>query len=116
MLYKASLGQLDSSEIEWDTRSALAVVLASAGYPESPKLNDEIYIEDRIIPDSYIFHAGTIYKNNKLLTSGGRVLAVAALGNSVKEAQLKAYEAINTIKFNGVQYRKDIGYRALNND
>jgi len=116
MLYKASLGQLDSSEIEWDTRSALAVVLASAGYPESPKLNDEIYIEDRIIPDSYIFHAGTIYKNNKLLTSGGRVLAVAALGNSVKEAQLKVYEAINTIKFNGVQYRKDIGYRALNND
>ena len=116
MLYKASLGQLDSSEIEWDTRSALAVVLASAGYPESPKLNDEIYIEDRIIPDSYIFHAGTIYKNNKLLTSGGRVLAVAALANSVKEAQLKVYEAINTIKFNGVQYRKDIGYRALNND
>ena len=116
MLYKASLGHLDSSEIEWDTRSALAVVLASAGYPESPKLNDEIYIEDRIIPDSYIFHAGTIYKNNKLLTSGGRVLAVAALANSVKEAQLKVYEAINTIKFNGVQYRKDIGYRALNND
>ena len=116
MLYKASLGQLDSSEIEWDTRSALAVVLASAGYPESPKLNDEIYIEDRIIPDSYIFHAGTIYKNNKLLTSGGRILAVAALANSVKEAQLKVYEAINTIKFNGVQYRKDIGYRALNND
>ncbi|CAN1491945.1 PurD Phosphoribosylamine-glycine ligase [Methylophilaceae bacterium] len=116
MLYKASLGQLDSSEIEWDTRSALAVVLASAGYPESPKLNDEIYIEDLIIPDSYIFHAGTIYKNNKLLTSGGRVLAVAALANSVKEAQLKVYEAINTIKFNGVQYRKDIGYRALNND
>ena len=116
MLYKASLGQLDSSEIEWDTRSALAVVLASAGYPESPKLNDEIYIEDRIIPDSYIFHAGTIYKDNKLLTSGGRVLAVTALGNSVKEAQLRAYEAIDTIKFNGAQYRHDIGYRALNNN
>ena len=107
---------LDSLEIEWDIRTALAVVLASAGYPESPRLNDEIHIEDRIIPDSYIFHAGTVYKDNKLLTSGGRVLAVTALGNSVKEAQFKAYEAINTVKFNGVQYRKDIGYRALNNN
>jgi phosphoribosylamine--glycine ligase len=116
MLYKAALGHLDSLEIEWDTRTALAVVLASAGYPESPRLNDEIHIEDRIIPDSYIFHAGTVYKDNKLLTSGGRVLAVTALGNSVKEAQFKAYEAINTVKFNGVQYRKDIGYRALNNN
>jgi phosphoribosylamine--glycine ligase len=116
MLYKAALGHLNSLEIEWDTRTALAVVLASAGYPESPRLNDEIHIEDRIIPDSYIFHAGTIYKDNKLLTSGGRVLAVTALGNTVKEAQFKAYEAINTVKFNGVQYRKDIGYRALNNN
>ena len=62
------------------------------------------------------FKLRLLYKDNKLLTSGGRVLAVAALGNSVKEAQLKVYEAINTIKFNGVQYRKDIGYRALNND
>jgi phosphoribosylamine--glycine ligase len=116
ILYTAALGQIDSLEIEWDTRTALAVVLASAGYPESPKLDDEIYIEDRIIPDSYIFHAGTIYKDNKLLTSGGRVLAVTALGNSVKEAQLRAYEAIDTIKFNGAQYRHDIGYRALNNN
>jgi phosphoribosylamine--glycine ligase len=116
ILYKAALGHLDSLEIEWDTRTALAVVLASAGYPESPKLNDEIYIEDRIIPDSYIFHAGTIYKDNKLLTSGGRVLAVTALGNSVKEAQFKAYEVIKTVKFNGAQYRQDIGYRALNNN
>ena len=116
ILYKAAIGHLDSLEIEWDIRTALAVVLASAGYPESPRLNDEIHIEDRIIPDSYIFHAGTVYKDNKLLTSGGRVLAVTALGISVKEAQFKAYEAINTVKFNGVQYRKDIGYRALNNN
>ena len=98
------------------SRTALAVVLASAGYPESPKLNDEIHIEDRIIPDSYIFHAGTIYKDNKLLTSGGRVLAVTALGNSLKEAQIQAYEAISTVKFTGAQYRQDIGYRALNNN
>jgi phosphoribosylamine--glycine ligase len=116
ILYTAALGQIDSLDIEWDTRTALAVVLASAGYPESPKLDDEIHIEDRIIPDSYIFHAGTIYKDNKLLTSGGRVLAVTALGNSVKEAQLRAYEAIDTIKFNGAQYRQDIGYRALINN
>ena len=116
ILYTAALGQIDSLEIEWDTRTALAVVLASAGYPESPKLNDEIHIEDRIIPDSYIFHAGTIYKDNKLLTSGGRVLAVTALGNSLKEAQIQAYEAISTVKFNGAQYRQDIGYRALNNN
>lgn len=116
LLYKATLEQLDSIEIEWDKRTALAVVLASAGYPEAPKLNDEIYIEDRSIPDSYIFHAGTIYKDNKLLTSGGRVLAVTALGASVKEAQSRVYEAINTVKFNGAQYRKDIGFRALNNN
>lgn len=116
VLYKASLGQLDSTEIEWDKRTALAVVLASAGYPEAPKLNDEIHIEDHVIPDSYIFHAGTVYKDNKLLTSGGRVLAVTALGDSVKEAQSIVYEAINTVKFDGAQYRKDIGFRALNNN
>lgn len=116
MLYKSSTGHLDLTEIEWDKRTALAVVLASAGYPESPKLNDEIHIEDRVISDSYIFHAGTIFRDNKLLTSGGRVLAVTALGDSVKEAQSKAYETINTVKFNGAQYRKDIGFRALNNN
>jgi phosphoribosylamine--glycine ligase len=116
ILYTAAIGKLDSTEIEWDKRTALAVVLASADYPENPKLGDEIYIEDRLISDSYIFHAGTIYKDNKLLTSGGRVLAVTALGNSVKEAQSKVYEVINTVKFNGAQYRKDIGYRALNNN
>lgn len=116
MLYKSSTGHLDSTEIEWDKRTALAVVLASAGYPEAPKLNDEIHIEDRVISDSYIFHAGTIFKDNKLLTSGGRVLAITALGDSVKEAQSKVYEAINTVKFNGAQYRKDIGFRALNNN
>jgi len=116
MLYKSSTGHLDSTKIEWDKRTALAVVLASAGYPEAPKLNDEIHIEDRVISDSYIFHAGTIFRDNKLLTSGGRVLAVTALGDSVKEAQSKAYETINTVKFNGAQYRKDIGFRALNNN
>ena len=116
MLYKSSTGHLDSTEIEWDKRTALAVVLASEGYPEAPKLNDEIHIEDRVISDSYIFHAGTIFRDNKLLTSGGRVLAITALGDSVKEAQSKAYETINTVKFNGAQYRKDIGFRALNNN
>jgi phosphoribosylamine--glycine ligase len=116
MLYKSSTGHLDSTEIEWDKRTALAVVLASEGYPEAPKLNDEIHIEDRVISDSYIFHAGTIFRDNKLLTSGGRVLAVTALGDSVKEAQSKAYETINTVKFNGAQYRKDIGFRALNSN
>ena len=116
ILYKSAIGQLDSTKIEWDKRTALAVVLASAGYPEAPKLNDEIHIEDRLISDTYIFHAGTIFKDNKLLTSGGRVLAITALGDSVKEAQSKVYEAINTVKFNGAQYRRDIGFRALNNN
>jgi phosphoribosylamine--glycine ligase len=116
ILYKSAIGQLDSTKIEWDKRTALAVVLASAGYPETPKLNDEIHIEDRLISDTYIFHAGTIFKDNKLLTSGGRVLAITALGDSVKEAQSKVYEAINTVKFNGAQYRRDIGFRALNNN
>ena len=116
VLYKASLGEIDSTEIEWDKRTAMSVVLAAAGYPEAPKLNDEIHIDENVIPDSYIFHAGTIYKGNKLLTSGGRVLAVTALGDSIKEARSRVYEAINTVKFNGAQYRKDIGFRALHNN
>ncbi len=106
-------GRLDQAEAEWDRRPALAVVLAAANYPESPRKGDVIESLPRNEPDLHVFHAGTQLVDGKTLTSGGRVLAVTALGDSVKMAQKRAYEAVSQIRFDGMQYRKDIGYRAI---
>ncbi len=107
-------GKLDRIEAEWDRRTALAVVLAAANYPDSPRKGDVIEGLPKSEEDLHVFHAGTQLTDGKLLTSGGRVLAVTALGDSVKMAQKRAYEAVAQIRFDGMQYRKDIGYRALN--
>jgi phosphoribosylamine--glycine ligase len=107
-------GTLDKVEAEWDRRTALAVVLAAANYPESPKKGDVIEGLPKDEEDLHVFHAGTQLADGKLVTSGGRVLAVTALGDSVKMAQKRAYEAVAQIRFAGMQYRKDIGFRALN--
>jgi phosphoribosylamine--glycine ligase len=107
-------GKLDQIEAEWDRRTALAVVLAAADYPESPRKGDVIEGLPKNEQDLHVFHAGTQLADGKLVTSGGRVLAVTALGDSVKMAQKRAYEAVSQIRFAGMQYRKDIGYRALN--
>jgi phosphoribosylamine---glycine ligase len=106
-------GRLDQVEAEWDRRTALGVVVASAGYPDAPRKGDAIthLPEDR--DDCMTFHAGTTLGDNDLVTSGGRVLCVTALGDTVRAAQKSAYEAVQQVRFDGMQYRRDIGHRAL---
>jgi phosphoribosylamine--glycine ligase len=106
-------GTLDQVEAEWDRRTALGVVMASYNYPETPRLNDEITGLPTNLVDAQVFHAGTVLNNQQVLTNGGRVLCVTALGETVKFAQQQAYRIAEDIKFEGAQYRKDIGYRAV---
>jgi phosphoribosylamine--glycine ligase len=107
-------GTLDSIEAQWDRRAALGVVLAAAGYPESPRKGDEIHGLPDDGEDFHVFHAGTEEKDGKVLTSGGRVLCVTALGDKVKIAAERAYEVAEKIRFDGMQFRTDIGHRAFN--
>ncbi len=111
---QAIAGTLDTVELEWDRRTALGVVLAAHNYPESPRKGDRISDIPAETDDSVTFHAGTTLSDGKLTTSGGRVLCVVGLADSVRSAQSVAYETINQISFDGMQYRHDIGYRALN--
>jgi phosphoribosylamine--glycine ligase len=113
LLQQAVAGNLDKAEAHWDRRFALGVVMASANYPASPKIGDEITGLPKDLEDAYVFHAGTKLVNGKAVTSGGRVLCVTALGETVKFAQQKAYRIIEDIHFDGAQYRTDIGYRAI---
>ena len=106
-------GTLDKVEAEWDRRTALGVVLATANYPDAPRSGDEIAGLPRDEEDFHVFHAGTALKDGKVVTSGGRVLCVTALGDSVKIAQRRAYEIADQIHFDGCQMRRDIGYRAI---
>jgi phosphoribosylamine--glycine ligase len=107
-------GTLDTIEAEWDRRAALGVVLAAAGYPEAPRKGDEIHGLPRDGEDFHVFHAGTGEKDGRIVTSGGRVLCVTALGDKVKMAAERAYEIAEKIRFDGMQFRKDIGHRAFN--
>ena len=109
----ATNGQLRGKFAEWDPRPALGVVLASAGYPENYKKGDVISGLDIEQADLKVFHAGTSEKDGEILTAGGRVLCVSALGDSVKDAQQKAYESVGKIHWDGMFYRKDIGHRAI---
>jgi phosphoribosylamine--glycine ligase len=106
-------GTLDQAEAEWDRRTALGVVMASANYPDTPRLGDAITGLPKNLVDAHVFHAGTTLTDDKVLTSGGRVLCVTALGETVKFAQQQAYKILDDIKFDGAQYRTDIGYRAI---
>jgi phosphoribosylamine--glycine ligase len=106
-------GTLDQAEAQWDRRTALGVVMASANYPDTPRLGDEITGLPKHLEDAHVFHAGTQLIDGKVLTSGGRVLCVTALGETVKFAQQQAYKIVDQIKFNGEQHRTDIGYRAI---
>lgn len=106
-------GTLDKAEADWDRRTALGVVMASANYPDTPRLGDEITGLPKQLIDAHVFHAGTTMKDGKVVTSGGRVLCVTALGETVKFAQQQAYNILDEIKFDGAQYRTDIGYRAI---
>jgi phosphoribosylamine--glycine ligase len=111
---QAIAGTLDTVELEWDRRTALGVVLAAHNYPDTPRKGDRINGIPAETADSVTFHAGTTLADGKLTTSGGRVLCVVGLADSVRTAQSAAYETINQISFDGMQYRRDIGYRALN--
>ncbi|WP_295549357.1 phosphoribosylamine--glycine ligase [Limnohabitans sp. Rim8] len=106
------LGQL---EMEWDRRIALGVVMAAAGYPMNPRKGDVISGLPKDEIDAMVFHAGTTEKDGQIQTSGGRVLCVTALADSVKQAQQKAYQAASPIAFDGMQMRRDIGHRAVKN-
>ncbi|MBU3565559.1 phosphoribosylamine--glycine ligase [Polynucleobacter sp. MWH-HuK1] len=106
-------GTLNEVELEWDRRTALGVVLAAHNYPDTPRAGDVITGIPADTEDQITFHAGTKLQDGKVVTSGGRVMCVVGLADTVRGAQQKAYEAINHIKFDGMQYRKDIGYRAI---
>ncbi|MDY6972970.1 MAG: phosphoribosylamine--glycine ligase [Thermodesulfobacteriota bacterium] len=117
-LVLAALDQrLDQVRAEWDYRAALAVVMAAGGYPGTYRKGDVILgIPENEQADTKIFHAGTMIQDGQIVTSGGRILCVTALGPSVGEAQARAYEMAKLISWEGVYYRKDIGYRALSRE
>jgi phosphoribosylamine---glycine ligase len=110
-------GTLDRVEAEWDRRAALTVVLAAAGYPETPRRGDVVGGLDRVTPQAHpdvtVFHAGTVLDGGRVVVNGGRVLGVTALGDTLRQAQRAAYAAIAAVHFDGMQYRSDIGHRAL---
>jgi phosphoribosylamine--glycine ligase len=106
-------GALGGAQAEWDRRAALGVVLAAHGYPEEPRKGDRIEGLPAPAGDCRVFHAGTRAADGAVLTSGGRVLCVTALGDNLRAARSRAYEAVERIRFDGMQYRKDIGHRAL---
>ena len=106
-------GKLNEVDLEWDRRTALGVVLAAHNYPDAPRHGDSISGIPADTEDQITFHAGTQLQNGKMLTSGGRVMCVVGLADTVRGAQQKAYDAIDQIQFDGMQYRKDIGYRAI---
>jgi len=106
-------GKLDQVEAEWDRRCALGVVMAAAGYPDAPRKGDAITGLDTMGDDFHVFHAGTAIEGDQVVTSGGRVLCVTALGDTVKIAQARAYEVSEGIDFAGRQMRRDIGWRAI---
>jgi phosphoribosylamine--glycine ligase len=113
VFWHATDGTLDQVELQWDRRVALGVVMAAHGYPLSPRKGDRITGIPAEAPDAVVFHAGTTQQDGELKTSGGRVLCVTVLADSVKLAQQRAYEVAARINFDGAQYRKDIGHRAV---
>jgi len=106
-------GKLDQTTAEWDPRCAVGVVLAAGGYPGDYAKGDIISLPQQVAEGTKVFHAGTAEKDGQVVTSGGRVLCATAMGNSVTEAQQRAYELVNQIDWNGVYYRNDIAYRAI---
>ncbi|HEY4136992.1 MAG TPA: phosphoribosylamine--glycine ligase [Casimicrobiaceae bacterium] len=117
LLDHATSGTLGRIEPEWDRRASLGVVLAAHGYPGEPRKGDVVSGLDRVtedaFPDCHVFHAGTAMNDGKVVVNGGRVLCVAALGDSIRQAQRAAYDVVSAIHFDGMQYRTDVGYRAL---
>lgn len=113
VLMHATDGTLDQVELQWDRRVALGVVMAADGYPLNPRKGDAITGLPPEAPDAMVFHAGTTLQGQDLVSAGGRVLCVTALGDSVRQAQQRAYEMLQGIHFDGAQFRRDIGHRAI---
>jgi len=113
VMLAATSGTLDQVRLEWDRRTALGVVVAAHGYPMEPRKGDTIRGLPKEAEDAMVFHAGTAAQGNATVTSGGRVLCVTALADTVKAAQQRAYEVLRGIQCDGAQYRRDIGHRAL---
>lgn len=113
VLLAATRQELDRVSLDWDPRVALGVVLAAAGYPLDPRKGDAITGLPADADDGMVFHAGTAERGGAVVTSGGRVLCVTALGPDVRQAQQRAYTLAESIRFDGMQYRKDIGFRAV---
>jgi len=110
----AVAGKLDQCKSEWDDRASVGIVLAAGGYPGSYNKGDVISgLPETEVEGEKVFHAGTRLDGDQVVTSGGRVLCATALGNSVTEAQKRAYELAGKIQWDGVFYRKDIAYRAI---
>lgn len=106
-------GKLNEVTVQWDPRFALGVVCAAKGYPESPEKGAEITSLPANTADLMVFHAGTKAVDGKTVVSGGRVLCVVGLGDDIRTAAQKAYEGVKQVHFDGMQYRSDIGYRAM---
>jgi len=113
LLLHATDGTLDHAELQWDRRVALGVVMAAAGYPMNPRKGDAITGLPPPAEDLMVFHAGTVEQGGRLVSNGGRVLCVTALGEKVKTAQQRAYAALQGIHLDGALYRTDIGHRAV---
>jgi len=113
LIEHALAGTLDQAEAEWDRRCALGVVMAAANYPEEPRKGDRIQGIPAPAEDCRVFHAGTKLQGDALVTNGGRVLCVTALGDALRIARTRAYEAVDQIRFDGMQFRRDIGHRGL---
>jgi len=113
VLLAATKAELDRVELDWDPRVALGVVLAAAGYPLNPRKGDAIIGLPADAADRMVFHAGTASASGEVQVSGGRVLCVTALADTVAGARQSAYEVVDAIRFDGMQCRRDIGYRAL---
>jgi phosphoribosylamine--glycine ligase len=113
LLAHAVEGTLDRIDADWDRRAALGVVVAAAGYPDAPRKGDPISGLNVDRDDCKVFHAATAKGGERIVTAGGRVLCVTALGETVRQAQRTAYAAVGGIQFAGMQYRSDIGHRAL---
>ncbi|MDE2342512.1 MAG: phosphoribosylamine--glycine ligase [Betaproteobacteria bacterium] len=113
LLEHAVEGRLNQVEAQWDRRPAIGVVLAAAGYPESPRKGDPISGLGPDDGETHVFHAGTIQSGEQIVTAGGRVLCVAALGDTLRIARQRAYARVEQVQFSGMQYRTDIGWRAL---
>jgi phosphoribosylamine--glycine ligase len=108
-------GRLSTLKVQWDERASVCVVMASGGYPGSYEKGKAIsgLEEAAQVPDAFVFHAGTAFKDGKIVTSGGRVLGVTAVGKGIREAITKAYEVVGKISWEGAHFRKDIGQKAV---